>query len=168
MAATCSGRCRSADCCAVCPLPLQDSAARALVVRSTLHDTFGSDGAANEVPFQCGRLAVPVAFAGSWAARCCRCAADRAGPSCPAGAPRRLQMDHSWEAGGEALHEFLEDGLAKHLKVQARRGSGAVAAERRAGQARAAAVPLKCCPCCLAWQVDLEPEAATLYGPDPT
>ncbi|KAI3428511.1 hypothetical protein D9Q98_007335 [Chlorella vulgaris] len=54
---------------------------RSLVVHSTLHDFFGSDGAENEVAF-------------------------------------RLQPDYSWEQDGEELHDFLEDGLAKHLKVQ--------------------------------------------------
>ena len=36
---------------------------------------------------------------------------------CPA-LYRRLQRDHTWETDGEELHQFLEDGLAKHLKVQ--------------------------------------------------
>ena len=30
----------------------------------------------------------------------------------------RLQREHTWETDGEELHQFLEDGLAKHLKVQ--------------------------------------------------
>ncbi|PSC69863.1 tetratricopeptide repeat 9B [Micractinium conductrix] len=75
----------------------KDPEREALVVRSTLHDTLGSDGALNEVPF-------------------------------------KLQVDHTWETDGEELHQFLEDNLAKHLKVQ----------------------------------LDLEPEAQTMYGPDPT
>ncbi|EFN55215.1 hypothetical protein CHLNCDRAFT_134457 [Chlorella variabilis] len=32
--------------------------------------------------------------------------------------PFRLQRDKTWEMDGEELHEFIEDGLAKHLKVQ--------------------------------------------------
>ncbi|KAL4418733.1 hypothetical protein ABPG77_001790 [Micractinium sp. CCAP 211/92] len=32
--------------------------------------------------------------------------------------PFKLQRDLTWEADGEELHQFLEDGLAKHLKVQ--------------------------------------------------
>ncbi|KAL4858903.1 hypothetical protein ACK3TF_001275 [Chlorella vulgaris] len=62
-----------------CKRPEPES--RSLVVHSTLHDFFGSDGAENEVAF-------------------------------------RLQPDYSWEQDGEELHDFLEDGLAKHLKVQ--------------------------------------------------
>lgn len=30
-----------------------------------------------------------------------------------------MTPDRSWEASGEELHSFIEDGLAKHLKVQA-------------------------------------------------
>lgn len=76
----------------------KDPESQSLVVHSNLHDTYGSDGAADtEVPFQ-------------------------------------LTPDRCWEASGEELHSFIEDGLAKHLKVQ----------------------------------VDLEPDAQTIYGPDPT
>lgn len=116
----------------------------------------------------------------------------------PGCVPRRLKPDHSWETDGEQLHSFIEDGLAKHLKVQASphkphpllrhapavcagEGAGRGAAGREGGgvgeawwshaagpqpgrqanqSARGLPHPLP--------QVDLEPDAQTIYGPDPT
>ena len=53
---------------------------------------------------------------------------------CASDALCRLQADRSWASDGEELSTFLEDALAKHVKVQ----------------------------------LDLQPEAQTQYGPDPT
>lgn len=44
--------------------------------------------------------------------------------------PDRMTPDRCWEASGEELHSFIEDGLAKHLKLQA--SARAIAAEEAA------------------------------------
>ncbi|KAL4428370.1 hypothetical protein ABPG75_002459 [Micractinium tetrahymenae] len=59
----------------------KDPGSCSLVVRTNMHDMYGSDGTDTEVLF-------------------------------------KLQQDRTWETDGEELHEYLEDGLAKHLKVQ--------------------------------------------------
>ncbi len=59
--------------------------------------------------------------------------------------PCRLQPDYSWEQDGEELHDFLEDGLAKHLKVQVRIKRGKLPA---AGPVCAAFMPRLLCAGC--------------------
>lgn len=88
--------------------------------------------------------------------------------------PHRLTPDRCWEASGEELHSFIEDGLAKHLKVQVRQGGGPAGWGRCRGQVQSSGARLwftaceRTLPPSPHLQVDLEPDSHTIYGPDPT
>jgi hypothetical protein len=129
---------------------VQDPGDKALVVHTNLHDFYGSDGTDSEVPFRRApsilrcllrvapgcRWAVreaqrgPAALAGTPACWSVAAAACMTAPFCrtgtmlscsPAFTCRLRPGQGTWEAGGEELHTFLEDGLAKHLKIQVSR-----------------------------------------------